>query len=159
MYLIKISCCVLSACKESSPPDVDEEIDYLSSVIAKQQISEVKPSGTNCSLKNRCGYGWRAHTSHTVHNLKRTFLRTSLAVLCKPSFSFALNAVSVTAVTHILRLCGQSVGALYGDKEKEHHEQLYAKVTERVENQTLMIIINNDCLTKKKQEPWGNHLK
>ncbi|KAA0719883.1 Neural proliferation differentiation and control protein 1 [Triplophysa tibetana] len=32
---------------DSSPPEVDEEIDYLSSVIAKQQISEVKQSGSD----------------------------------------------------------------------------------------------------------------
>ncbi len=31
----------------ASHPDVDEEIDYLSSVIAKQQMSEVKQPGLN----------------------------------------------------------------------------------------------------------------
>lgn len=38
---------------ESSPPDVDEEIDYLSSVIAKQQISEVKQSGSNSQTSSQ----------------------------------------------------------------------------------------------------------
>nr|XP_055035544.1 neural proliferation differentiation and control protein 1a [Misgurnus anguillicaudatus] len=45
--LIRISNFVLSLCKELSRTEVDEEIDFLSSVIAKQQTSKVKPSGSD----------------------------------------------------------------------------------------------------------------
>ncbi|XP_051956341.1 neural proliferation differentiation and control protein 1-like [Xyrauchen texanus] len=52
--------------KELSLPDVDEEIDYLSSVIAKQQMSDVKQPGSPSQSSSQTSESRQKSMSHTT---------------------------------------------------------------------------------------------